>query len=49
MLNRVLRIDKKKKKKKKTRTFKIPLRTALRIYILLPSTVSAGNQLIQVV
>lgn len=44
MLNRVLRID-----KKKTRTFKIPLRTALRIYILLPFTVSAGKQLIQVV
>lgn len=45
MLNRVLRID----KKKTPRTFKIPLRTALRIYILLPSTVSAGKQLIQVV
>lgn len=43
MLNRVLRID------KKNRTFKIPLRTALRIYILLPFTVSAGKQLIQVV
>lgn len=45
MLNRVLRID----FKKTPRTFKIPLRTALRIYILLPSTVSAGKQLIQVV
>lgn len=44
MLNRVFRID-----LKKQRTFKIHLRAASRIYILLPSTVSAGNQLIQVV
>lgn len=45
MLNRELRIY----LKKKPRTFKIPLRTASRIYILLPSTVSAGKQFIQVV